>query len=442
MKPAAPALWPAPRAVAWLAAVAVALGLGAFWEPFVALAFVLAVAGVAACAVDLAAGPRAREIDLVRKAPERCALLVPGTIVYELTNRCGLGLRVELRESPVALVELAALEPFAVGARVRTELVREFTATDRGDTSFGTVYLRVRNRAGFLERRFSIDLSHALRINPDLSAVASRGSLAQQIRWREAGLRRLRRRGGGSEFAGLREYGPGDAYRDIDWKSSAHRGKLMVVEREVERSQQIVIALDCGRTMWPRIGAQRKFDYAVTAALSLATVAQTADDRVALQAFAAAPVASVPPGRGLAHARTLADALYTLQPRLEEPDYERAVTDMRRRYPRRSLVVVLTGMLDPLVSQTLIDALATLAPRHLVMCVLVEDASLAAAAAQPPRTAGDAYRSALAMRALASRARGIAVLRERGAIVVDVPAPELTVAAMDAYLAVKARGAL
>ena len=103
----------------------------------------------------------------------------------------------------------------------------------------------------------------------------------------------------------------------------------------------------------------------------------------------------------------------------------------------RTLVSDDKGLLA--MSQTLIDALATLAPRHLVMCVLVEDASLAAAAAQPTRTAGDAYRSALAMRALASRARGIAVLRERGAIVVDVPAPELTVAAMDAYLAVKAR---
>ena len=38
------------------------------------------------------------------------------------------------------------------------------------------------------------------------------------------------------------------------------------------------------------------------------------------------------------------------------------------------------------------------------------------------------------------RAKSIAILRGRGIIVVDVPAPKLTVALMDAYLDVKARG--
>jgi hypothetical protein len=40
------------------------------------------------------------------------------------------------------------------------------------------------------------------------------------------------------------------------------------------------------------------------------------------------------------------------------------------------------------------------------------------------------------------RATSIAVLRARGIIVVDVPAPKLTVALIDAYLDIKARGQL
>jgi len=37
----------------------------------------------------------------------------------------------------------------------------------------------------------------------------------------------LRRRGAGGEFASLREYGPDDSFRAIDWKASARRGKAM-----------------------------------------------------------------------------------------------------------------------------------------------------------------------------------------------------------------------
>jgi len=40
------------------------------------------------------------------------------------------------------------------------------------------------------------------------------------------------------------------------------------------------------------------------------------------------------------------------------------------------------------------------------------------------------------------REKSVALLRSRGILVIDVPAPRLTVALMDAYLHVKARGLL
>ena len=109
-------------------------------------------------------------------------------------------------------------------------------------------------------------------------------------------MRKLRLRGQGSEFESLREYLPGDGFRSVDWKATARRGRLMVAQHEVERSQQICIALDCGRLMTPRVGLQRKFDYALTAALSVARVAQNADDHVGLVAFGARPILALAPG--------------------------------------------------------------------------------------------------------------------------------------------------
>ena len=68
----------------------------------------------------------------------------------------------------------------------------------------------------------------------------------------------MRQRGIGSEFESLREYAPGDAFRTIDWKATARRGKVMVAQYDVERSQQIVVAVDAGRLMTARLGDRRK----------------------------------------------------------------------------------------------------------------------------------------------------------------------------------------
>ena len=281
-----------------------------------------------------------------------------------------------------------------------------------------------------------------MRVLPDLSAVEGYGTLAKRSTLLDAGLRRLRLRGVGSEFESLRDYQPGDAFRLVDWKATARRGHLMVTNYDVERSQNVVIALDCGRLMTPRIGTQRKFDYALTAGLSVARIAQAADDNVGLVAFAAKLLLSIPARRGAAHYRALAQAAFDLQPRFEEPDYETVFTQLRRTYARRSLIVLFTDIFDPVTSAAVLAALGSLVPRHLPLCVLMNDTAIARALDEEPRTVSGAYRTAVAMTLADERAKAIAVLRSRGIIVVDVPADRLTVALLDAYLDVKARGLL
>jgi uncharacterized protein (DUF58 family) len=131
----------------------------------------------------------------------------------------------------------------------------------------------VENSIGLIRRRWIVGGDTIARVFPDLSAVERYGTLARRGRLIEAGFRKLRLRGGGGEFDSLREYMPDDEFRAIDWKATARRGKLMVAQYDVERSQNVMLVLDAGRLMTPRIGAQRKFDYAVTAALSVESIA-------------------------------------------------------------------------------------------------------------------------------------------------------------------------
>ena len=171
-------------------------------------------------------------------------------------------------------------------------------------------------------------------------------------------------------------------------------------------------------------------------------MARLAADRVGVIAFAATVLARVSPGSGTQHSAQLTDLLSDLEPRFEEADYERAFLEIERTLRRRSLIVLFTDLFDPVASGAVLAAAKLLTARHLVLMVLMNDAAIGAALRRVPQDADDAYRAAVAATLSEERARAVATLRDRGILVVDVPAAELTIALLDAYVDVKTRGLL
>ena len=437
---ARPPLWIGPRGCIALAVLGVIAGLFALVLPW--LAVVAAAAAVALAALVADAGLIARAPAIARDIPA-LMLARPAAFVYAVTNRAPIALRFAIFEAPVARLAVdigPARGEVAAAARATVEIA--VVPRERGRTRAGVAFAWFESPLGFVRRRVRVGEPLELLVRPDTSAIDSNGDLAARRRLIDAGLRRVRRRGIGSEFESLREYAGGDPFRAIDWKATARRGKLMVAQYEIERSQQIVVALDAGRLMTPRLGDRRKLDYAVSAALAIAALATRAADRVGLYAFGAAARVSIAPGTGAAHTAALRDALADLDPRLEESDYENAVLELRRRYRKRSLVVVFTDLFDPVASSAVLASLGLLAPHHLVLVVLMNDAAIGAARERIPQTTGDAYRAGVAATLAAERARAVAVLRGRGIGVIDVPARDLTLALLNGYLEVKSRSLL
>ena len=443
MRSVFPAVWLSARGVWALLGLTLLMAIASVVPALMPLVYASVAIFTVLVICDIAVGPSARLLRVVRRPVGAIALRRPAKVVYALENRASIPIRLGLIETPVPTIafERDVLE-IRVAANAAAEASLEFLARERGPATFGQLYFWMENRIGLLRRRFAVAAREDVRVFPDLSAVESYGTLARRNTLLEAGLRRLRLRGAGSEFESLREYLPGDGFRSVDWKATARRGRLMVAQHEVERSQQICIALDCGRIMTPRIGLQRKFDYALTAALSVARVAQNADDHVGMLAFAAQPLLNLAPRRGAAHVNALTRAAYDLQARLEEPDYETIFGRLKRDYTKRSLIVLFTDMFDPVSSAAVLSGLARLSRRHLVICVLMNDAAISNALENEPRTAGEAYRTSVAMTLADERSKAIAQLRAGGTIVIDVPAEKLTLAILDAYLDVKARGLL
>lgn len=436
-------VWLAPRFYWALGGIALLLACSPGLSFFVPLAIAFAILLLAATIVDAAFGPAPGAISVERRLPPHFALRSPAKIVYGIENRSTHAVRCGFVDSPVATLQLETDETMVrVPAQTAIQVENSALPISRGSDTFEMVALWHENRVGLLRRRVRYTLPEPFRVYPDLAAVERYGALHVRNKILEAGLRRMRLRGGGSEFESLREYAAGDAFRTVDWKATARRGKLMVVQHEVERSQDVMLVLDCGRLMTARVGDQRKLDYAITAALSLASIASLARDRVGVTAFASEMLVARAPRSTASSVRALTNAVCDLEPRFEESDYARAASYLRSRLHRRTLIVLFTDVIDPVAQSTVLAELNSLAKRHVVLCVFMNDRAVVDALSAVPDRVDEAYQMDIALGLAHERAHAAATLARSGIDVLDVPAAQLAVATIDKYLLIKQRGRL
>jgi len=437
------AAWPTARFLWTLGGIALLLALSPGVPPFIVLAGIGAVVLFAATVADAIAGPPSSALRISRVPPGHFALGIRANLSYSIENRSPRPIRCGIIETPARTLRFESDELVTVvPPQSRSTLARTVTPLFRGPDRLSTLYVWYENPLGLLRRRLRVAAAAPIRVFPDLAAVERYGKLHLRNRTIEAGLRRMKLRGAGTEFEALREWSDGDAFRTIDWKATARRGKLMVAQHEVERSQNVMLLLDCGRLMTPRIDDARKLDYAVTAALSFVTIAGLASDRVGLVAFAHEILSAIAPRTTKASVGHLAESLYSLEPRFEESNYTHAFAYLRHHLHKRSLIVFLTDVIDPIAQATVMSEVATLAKHHLLVCVFMNDAAVGEALATEPETISDAYRATVALDLANERRLAKAMLERAGVLVIDVPAKQLTTALIDEYLRVKRRGLL
>lgn len=312
----------------------------------------------------------------------------------------------------------------------------------RGAFAFGPVDVRAWRPGGFWIKQVRIPLKATAAVYPDVHAVRRyQLTLRRGVRILP-GQRRARPPGAATAFAGLRDYQAGDDVRRISWKATARRDQPVTIEVEAERGQQAIIALDCGRLMTAPAGALTKLDHAVNAALLLAWVAQSQGDRVGMMTFSDGVRRFAPPQRGPAQISRLNRMLYEVQPEYTEPDFGEAFAYLAHRVNRRSLVVVLTDVLEPEASRDLVAHALRLGMRHLVLVVAMSDPEVLAARHAPVRGAARAYEWAAAEELLAARRQSFEVLQRGGVLGLDVTAGALSPSLVERYLELKERGLL
>ncbi|MEO7038904.1 MAG: DUF58 domain-containing protein [Candidatus Elarobacter sp.] len=330
-----------------------------------------------------------------------------------------------------------------VSAGGETSLPFTFVARERGEWALGSVVLRIEGVLGLVQRSFRYEPTDSILVTPSLAGVRQLRLLAIQHRLRDAGIRSIRKRGDGSSFASLREYTVGDDPRHVDWKATARRQKLMTREYTVEQGQTVMIAVDAGRMMTQLASGVPRFEYALSAATLLASVAVQGGDQVGLLLFDDELRAFVPPARGDKAMRGIRQALIPARATMTEPDYATAFRTLATKHRKRSLIVLFTDVIDPRSSQAVIAHTVRSAMRHLLVVVALRNDELVSAAVPTEHsTSSDLYASVAAEELLSARNEAIIRMRRAGVSVLDVSPKRLASAVVNYYLELKARGSV
>ncbi|MCU0623248.1 MAG: DUF58 domain-containing protein [Gemmatimonadaceae bacterium] len=406
-----------------------------------------AVAGAAvvlALLVDLVRLPGRRAVRLTRQVPGSAGLGddVPGLV--RLENDSGAPLVATVGDQVVApLAGGLGTSEVTVPPRGVAEATFRLRATARGLATLGPVGARVRTQLGLVARRLRLDEAAMVDIVPSVAGIGRYRLLALQHRLDVLGIRALRRTGDGLAFAGVREYAQGDDPRRIHWKATARRQKLMVREHVLERAQTMLLLVDAGRNMTQLVGDVPRFEQALSSVLLLTDVAASVGDRVGLLVFDDAVRAWVPPRHGPQALPALRAAMAPVRASLREPDYAGAFRFLAAQQRRRALVVLFTDVIDPRASQALLAHVGRSAARHLpIVVALRNDAMLAAARPALGSRAAALHEAAAAEELLEGREMALAQMRAQGVVVLDVSPSQMTPGVINAYLAIKARGAL
>lgn len=397
--------------------------------------------GVAAA--DWLLATRPARLAVRRSMPPVLPLGGEGVVTWEVTNptgrRLSVGLADELAPSLRAGTRRVHLTVEAGGTASATTTIRP---ARRGRFEPAEVVLRVDGPLGLAARQGALSIPAVLRVHPRYRSREQAELRIDRARILEIGLRSAKGRGAGTEFEALRDYGPDDEVRRVDWAATARAGHPIVRTYRAERNQTVLCLLDLGRTMAARIDDVPRVEHAMDAVMMLTHVAGRLGDRAGLLAYDRDVRAVVPPRGGPHQLRNVTEAIYDLEPVLAESDHRRAFTTALARFPRRSLVVLCTELADEALADTLLPALPLVLRDHLVVVAAVTDPAVSAWATGPPGTSSDAYRRAAAIAALDRRRRAVATLRGMGATVVDAPPAELAPRLTDTYLSVKATGRL
>ncbi len=411
-----------------------------FRQDILPVVFTLDIVLFVVAAMDVVTLPRKKSFSVTRKLQKIASLQKPHHVTLAISNLSQATRRISLRDD---LPHHATADPdqfnLKLPGRGRATLGYDLSASQRGSFEMANVYLRVQSRLGLWQRFFDYDCKATVNVYPDMQQLSKYAVLARTNRLSLIGVRRTRRVGQDNDFERLRDYTPDDNYKHIDWRSTARRNKLTVKDFQTSQSQRIVFLIDCGRMMTNESGGVSLLDHALNAMLMLSYVALRQGDSVGMLTFSDRVHTFVPTRGGMNHMNQLLHASFDRFPNLVESRYDEAFLHLSKNCRKRSLVILITNVIDEVNALQIQQYLGTIVGRHLPLGILLRDRGLFDLADQEVVRGDELFRSAAAAEILNWRHQVLSELEHLGVLALDTFPEEMTASLVNQYLEIKAR---
>jgi uncharacterized protein (DUF58 family) len=408
--------------------------------PVLGVVAVVDVALLGLVIADVATLPRRGAFSFQRETGRIASLRKTHRVTLTVISHARRGFAVRICDGvPHALSPQPDQFVLRLAGRSRTALGYELRAGRRGAFTMAAVHLEVSSRLRLWRRMLVYPLPTTVHVYPDMKQLSQYALLARTNRLSLLGVRRTRRVGQDNEFERLRDYTIDDNYRHIDWRATARRRKLTVKDYQASQSQRIIFLVDCGRMMTNQAAGLSLLDHALNAVLMLSYVALRQGDSVGMISFSDEIQDYLPPRGGTQQMNRLLHAAFDRFPRLVESRYDQAFRYLASHCRKRSLVVLITNVIDEVNSHQIERYLTNLVGRHLPLGILLRDRRLFEAVEVEHPREEQLWPAAAAAEILTWRHQVLADLESKGVLSLDVFPEAMTAPLVNRYLEIKAR---
>lgn len=391
--------------------------------------------------LDIVLLPRRKQFSLIRERNEETERGCPFDLHLHLYNQSKVAVRFKLIDDlPVSFARPFPLYG-TVSGQDEVDVSYRSEASVRGDYSWRLVYVRYRSNLGLWEKQMTFSHPVTVRVFPDLSRVRSFLGTAQQFLLHEGEKLRKKRVGSG-EFTQVRTYVPGDDPRKMNWRQTAKRAELMTNVYEPEHGKQIVLLIDCGRTMGVEMREDNRLEYAMEAVLTVAAAALRQGDYVAVIAFSNRIKKTIPLGKGQPHLQTIIRSVYDLQYDPVESNVFRAFEHLETVQKRRSLILLFSDLNAFLFEETPLFQMQRIRRRHVFLLMSVADPLIAEWTQAVPQDTRTAMTKTMAQRNVLRRKNEMMRWERMGLQMVEVPEKQLASESLSRYIEIMNRGLL
>jgi uncharacterized protein (DUF58 family) len=417
------------------------VALSTVWFPSLAYLVIL-LDGIAILflVADLTTLTRPSRLKVDRILAKVASLAKPHDVVLQLSNLSHSTLSFDIRDDqPDGLSADPPEQRVMIPPGKRADIAYRLRASRRGVFQLEKVFFRLHSGLGFWVRHLIRESTSTLHVYPDMKQLAEYAMLARTNRLSLIGVRRTRHIGQDNNFERLRDYNDGDNYKHIDWRSTARRQKLTVKQYQSDHSQRIMFMVDCGRMMTNEYQGLSLVDYAFNSMLMLGYVALHQRDSVGLMCFSDRVHDYIPLQSGNSHMNRLLHASFDRFPRMVQSRFDSAFLHFSNHCRRRSMVVLITNVIDEVTANQVTNYLGNLSGRHLPVLALLRDHRIFDFADYPDLDDAVLYRSAAAAQMLTWRNEVIRRMERQGVLVVDAFPEQLTSPLVNQYLEAKAK---